>query len=501
MRFTFARRAEVPLKYFLLAGVGAGVIFRFATLGRQSLWVDEIITLKNSYVDAPGIFSSFFRTLQGPAISLMMHFWAGLSGGDAFMRLPFAVAGALTVLAIYWLAKILFDSWTALHTVFVASLSPILIWYSQEIRGYAFAVLFSVLATYFFVSWLARPTSRNAFLYGVCLFAGLVSNLTTSFVAIAHFAYLVGASGRRRLIGRWIVVTFVVLLLFSPWVREIVERSRPEPAAAGRSAAEIGGGGLSVLAIPYAYFTYGVGYTLGPTVRELQTEQAKAIGDNAGWILLALATFGTALAVGIVRMARTNRNLLILILVWLCVPVAAAAALAALNVKAFNVRYGLVAVPAFVLLTGQGLAAITRTRFWPFVLVFTAVVGVALYNYVATPGYGKEDSREVARIIRTEYQPGDVVVAVYTVEALEHYLEGLTGVDVFEASDIASPEAMTARCRLMADDANRVWLSLCREWMVDRRGTIKAWFDDNMDLVASRTVPGFRLYLYERRDQ
>jgi len=128
------RRAEAPLRYFLLGAVVVGLVLRFVKLGGQSLWVDEIITLKNSFVGGQMAFSGFLSTLQGPLVVFIMHFWAALSSNDAFLRIPFAVAGGLTVWAVYLLARSLHDTWTTLHAVFVASLSPILIWYAQEIR-------------------------------------------------------------------------------------------------------------------------------------------------------------------------------------------------------------------------------------------------------------------------------------------------------------------------------------------------------------------------------
>jgi 4-amino-4-deoxy-L-arabinose transferase-like glycosyltransferase len=489
------RRGVVPVAYLLLVGVAAGLVLRFFRLGSQSLWVDEIITLKNSHIGAPGILSSFFSTLQGPLVSLVVHFWAALSTADAFLRIPFAVAGALTVGAIYLLARALMDQWTARHTAFVVSLSPVLVWYSQEIRGYSFVVLFSVLMTYFFVQWLARPTSRNASFYGLMVFAGLVSNLSAAFVAASHLIYLVLSPSRRKLIPRWAVAVFIVLLVFSPWVREIIERSRVEaPAASGEVA--IGGGGISLAAVPYAYFAYGLGYTLGPSIRDLQADRWGAVRDNAGWIALGSLVLAVPLLVGIVALARTDANLLSLLGTWAVVPVVAAALIAGLGYKAFSVRYGLVALPACALIAGRGLAVISRTRFWPFLLAFTALMGLSLYNYFAVPGYGKEDSRAAAAEIRARFQPGDAVLAAYTGEALEYYLRGAAEVKFFEAGNLVSDEAIEARCREIASGATRVWLVLCREWMIDKRGVVKAWFDGNLAPAGSTVFPGIRVHLY-----
>jgi len=501
LRYSIAsRRAEAPLRYFLVAAAAAGVVLRFVRLGGQSLWVDEAITLKNSFVGGHLAFSGFLSTLQGPLVVFIMHFWASLSSNDAFLRIPFAIAGGLTVWAFYLLGRSLYDSWTTLHTVFVASLSPILVWYSQEIRGYSFAVLFSVLMTYFFIQWLARPTARNAIYYGIMVFAGLMTNLSAGFVACAHLMYLILVSGKRKLVGRWMVTIFIVLLAFSPWVREIIVRAHPVRAAAVPSAEPLkGGGGLSIWALPYALFTDSVGYTLGPSVRALQADRARALADNAGWIVATGAVFGIMVVAGVTRLVRTNRNLLLLVLLWLLVPIVAVVLLAARNVKVFNVRYALVGIPAYIMLVGQGLAAISRSRYWFLVLVFAALIGISLVNYFHVATYGKDDARGAARLIQAGLRPGDVVVGVYATEALDHYLEPLTPVAVFEASDVASPGSMSARCETLAAGSTRLWLVLCREGMVDPRGAIKNWFDHNLKLESSQSFPGVRVFLYDKR--
>lgn len=261
----------------------------------------------------------------------------------------------------------------------------------------------------------------------------------------------------------------------------------------------MGGGGLSLLSIPYSVFAYSYGYTLGPSVRDLQAGRAEALSGNWIWILLGAVGFAVPLIVGLLRLARTDRNLLVLLLAWLLVPICGLSLAAALGVKAFSARYALVAVPAYLMVAGHGLAAITRTKFWPFVGLPAALVAISLWNYFLVPAYGREDARAAAREIRGGFEQGDVVLGYYSAEALEHYLSGFAPVDVFGADDLATSDAKVARCAEVAGTAPRVWLFMCREWMIDDRGAIKTWFDRNLILVRSEEFPGVRLHLYQRR--
>lgn len=79
---------------------------------------------------------------------------------------------------------------------------------------------------------------------------------------------------------------------------------------------------------------------------------------------------------------------------------------------------------------------------------------------------------------------------------LAHYPGDSIKVEVFQADDLVSAEAIALWCRQIASGSSRVWLSLCREWHLDPRGDIHGWFEENMALVEAFRFPGVRLYLY-----
>jgi len=61
------------------------------------------------------------------------------------VRLPAFTAGVLLVPAVYWLAKYLYDRWTALGAALLVAWLPILIDYSTNARGYTLIALFTLL--------------------------------------------------------------------------------------------------------------------------------------------------------------------------------------------------------------------------------------------------------------------------------------------------------------------------------------------------------------------
>jgi len=493
------RQTGGSLRAFLLAAIAIGLVLRFVNLGGQSLWVDEMLTLSNAHIGQDLKASHIFGNLQGPVVSLLMHVWGSVSSNEAFLRIPFAVAGAFTIIAGFFLARHAAGFWTALNTTFFLALSPALLWYSQEIRGYAFVLFFTVMMTYFLLRWADRRDAKSLIWYGVFAFAALVSNLSAAFILIAHFLYLLLVPARRRLAGKWIVAILVVLLVFSPWVRQILVTVSPESAAAGQSSQPLRGGApLTVMALPYSLFVYSVGYSLGPSVRDLQTRSGQGVRENIHWILLTLVVFAIPVAAGLRRLAMEDRGLLVLLLLSVAIPLLAVSLLSARNIKVFTPRYALVCLPAYALIIGRGLADISRGRLKFLTFIFAAMLGVSLFNHFLVPAYAKDDAREAARVIADNLDEDDTVVGFAVTEPLQHYLGDRSTVQVFEAHDIESAEAMAARCAGLAGGAGRVWLSLCREWIMDPDGTIESWFEANMVPVSSFRFPGVRLYLYEK---
>jgi hypothetical protein len=61
------------------------------------------------------------------------------------VRLPAFTAGVLLVPAVYWLAKRLYDRWTALAAALLVAWLPTLVTYSTNARGYTLVALFTLL--------------------------------------------------------------------------------------------------------------------------------------------------------------------------------------------------------------------------------------------------------------------------------------------------------------------------------------------------------------------
>jgi hypothetical protein len=78
--------------------------------------------------------------------SILVHLSTRIFGIQPWaVRLPAFMAGVLLVPAVYWLAKKLYDRWTALGAALLVAWSPILINYSTNARGYTLVAFFTLL--------------------------------------------------------------------------------------------------------------------------------------------------------------------------------------------------------------------------------------------------------------------------------------------------------------------------------------------------------------------
>ncbi len=211
---------RLPWHLFLLGGIVLlGFLLRSLTLSQQSLWLDEVYTV----VEAGRPFSDLFRALfdphQGyPLYILAMRVWTALFGSqEAALRWPSALAGTVTIPLLYLLGRDLIGRRAGLLAAALLSLSPIAVWYAQEAKAYAVALLFS-LATWIAIrEALAR---QNVWFWAGFVLLTLLSLLTHRLIAILSlvgqmtFLLLSARQARRRiLLAAALALTLLVLWL------------------------------------------------------------------------------------------------------------------------------------------------------------------------------------------------------------------------------------------------------------------------------------------------
>jgi uncharacterized membrane protein len=139
---TSRKTALLILAALILAGLG----LRLAVT--RGIWLDEAISIHQARLSLHGLFRTLYNgDRQPPLHDLVLWFTIRAFGhGEFAVRLPSLIAGTLVIPVLYELGRELYDRRTGLFAAAFAAVSPVLIWYSQEVRMYEFVALFGLLA-------------------------------------------------------------------------------------------------------------------------------------------------------------------------------------------------------------------------------------------------------------------------------------------------------------------------------------------------------------------
>jgi hypothetical protein len=131
----------------VLAGlVLAGLALRLAV--PRGIWLDEAISIHQARLSLHDLFQNLYNgDRQPPLYDLTLWLTIrALGHGEFAVRLPSLIAGTLVIPVLYELGRELYDRRTGLIAAAFGAVSPVLVWYSQEVRMYEFVALFGLLA-------------------------------------------------------------------------------------------------------------------------------------------------------------------------------------------------------------------------------------------------------------------------------------------------------------------------------------------------------------------
>ena len=196
-------RAELLL---LAIGIGLRMV-RF--MDQRPLWLDEAMLSLNVLRRSPiGLLQPLDRVQMSPLGFLWSEWLVTRLAGYSEHALRFLpmMAGVLGLMAFAHLARRLLEPLTALIATALAALSPLLIYYSAEVKSYGFDFLASVLLMQTTLSLAASPV-RAAWLRWAlaAAFGALFSTAAPLFVAGSALA-LVAAAPLRRNPRAWVAI-------------------------------------------------------------------------------------------------------------------------------------------------------------------------------------------------------------------------------------------------------------------------------------------------------
>jgi Dolichyl-phosphate-mannose-protein mannosyltransferase len=371
----------------------------------RGLWSDEAISVGEARMGF-GAMVQYLRTedVHPPLYFAVLWLDVRLFGfGELAVRVPSIIAGTLIVPMAYLTGKACLNRRAGYIAAVLATVAPLMVWYSQEARMYAFYMLFALSAIWAQVRclqdgrwryWAAFALSSAALFYNEYFGLMQVVAQVSAFVVFLWFRRRT-PEGRRRL-KRALVTAGCLVLLFAPLVPYAYQQYSHSAGHPLNGVAPTGGGGSSLSVYNFlALFNWAIfGYHSNAIMADL----------NALWpaiMLLVLLTLG-----------RGFDSATALVAWCIAVPFALLFAAGLYQRNLFDIRYIGGVVPLIVVLTAILVARTARRRATAAavtaLLVLVSVIGLVDQQYDWSNPRLFDFQHTVAWVAH-RYRPGDVV--------------------------------------------------------------------------------------------
>ncbi len=209
------------------------------TLYSQSIRLDESQSIWASTKSIPALLSYIAQDVHVPLYALLLHFWMQLFGTDIMVvRALSFLFFILTLPVLYRFARESSSKRVAYLTVALFTLSPFVMWYSNEARMYTLFTLVTSLNHLYFLRLVRSEGKTSKFGYLVSAILGLYTHYFFLFLLITQGVFILGrmlsavyrdpAFGEvsfwqlvRKYIGfplKWLGLALESFLFLTPWI-------------------------------------------------------------------------------------------------------------------------------------------------------------------------------------------------------------------------------------------------------------------------------------------
>jgi mannosyltransferase len=394
--------------------VAMAMALRLRGLGAHEFWLDEAFSF--DAIASPD-WLAVVRATEPPLYPLLLRAWSLVAGtSEAALRFPSAVLGTAFVVAVMWAGRELFDDRVALWCGVVAATSPIHIYYSQEARSYALLTLLLV-CTYVLLERALRTNGWGRWaLVAVAMAAGPYTHYLAP-LALAPTVALVVFAGKPGRVRRYVIAVGAATLLYLPWFVwcfVVAEHPVARPEWIGPLWERTAAGWLIPKSLHVLYLGSHRGFLpihlkqfdsleVPPSMRVLGLVVLLLLGAWVSWICCGSGERRVRLRVGALWVLLLAPLVLLLAISWW----------RPLYVVG---RYDQLALPAFVLLAGVGLAKLGSLQGLRSAvsaaagIAFLVPIGGVLTRYYAAPPSTGDASRRTAAVLDARVGGGDVVL-------------------------------------------------------------------------------------------
>jgi uncharacterized membrane protein len=458
-------RRTPPRLFILGLWVVLAILIRSLLLSWQPLWWDEGYSVYFATEPVATMLRLTAQDIHPPLYYALLHGWLTLWGSASPLALrSFSILiGVLAIPALWWLARILFPAHPrrAWLSTLLLVISPMHIFYSQEVRMYGLELLLGIVSTGFFWRLIRGGDERTAdgrpqtaedthhaprnlqypisnTQYPIPISLGYILTTTALLYAeyyavllpLSHFVWAIWSFRKDlRRLGRLVVADLAVALLYLPWlIYAIPELLRYIPQKIVADADRP----LGPVIYLWRHFIAFVGGHIPAAEPALYWLQLGGILAVVFFILVWLASYQSSMIkyqspipsprspVPDPQSPIPSPQSLITILFLLPTAVAFLINLRLPFFPDGGERVLLFVLPYFLLLVAAGVNALERQRrAWSTVGAGLGVVGLSIaaltgiWTFYTTPRYVDNDYRPLIRQTVQQGRNEDAIFAVY----------------------------------------------------------------------------------------
>lgn len=418
-----------------------GFALRVYHLDYRPLWDDEafsvLIVSSDIWNVALAAVKDTFPPLHHYVLAVLM---LAVGWSEFSVRFASLLAGVLAIPLTYQVGRLCVDRRAGLWAALVMALSPFMVYFSQETRAYSWLVLTTLLSVYTFVRVVLSLTEqghagvRQWAWFSVASAAMLYTHFLSLWILVVEGLYFLWFwSKHRRGFRAWIGAHIGIGILFLPWVLLIlgvgVEGSTANAGIQQFAGIQTDAPIASLLWIWQEGQSVRGNISLPDTLR--QAVVSFTVGDflTGTWELIGVLAFAGIALSGLIGLAMWHKQVrrreaqekttafpypVFFLVLYALLPVLLCYVVAFPASRPHWAKYFIMALPAYSLMVGTGLAILQRWRRGVAALAAGVVIWsslLSLYNYFENPAYARPDIRPGVRYMEAFSAPDDALLA------------------------------------------------------------------------------------------
>ncbi|MBN8585702.1 MAG: glycosyltransferase family 39 protein [Ignavibacteria bacterium] len=387
-------------KFLLFILFGFCLALRLTFISQKNLWFDEVFSWHLSMDSFYEIIVRTSNDIHPPLYYFTLKIWNFLFGDSVVsMRLLSSIFTSAAVFFIYPLSKRIMEPWKAFIVLLLYSVSPLNIYYSQEVRMAAMNLFLNAGSVYFLMKLTDIKHSHHriykdkySLLYVGFTAAALYTHYFSFFILAAEVIYIavINFKDRKQVIS-YLYLWLGVLAVYILWLPDLISHMRRGQSwRVPQTFTQVLG----------EYVNYVRDLNLGLYYYYTDLDLVNYITYFAAFVII------TALVGVIIHRNKPRNNTVLLLLLILFVPLILAGIIS-FRQKIEFYRYLSILVPFITIFLVYG---VSKWNFKPLVFILLLIyLSVNIYGITIhfSFKFKNDDYRRLIEQIQTDHKAGD----------------------------------------------------------------------------------------------